>query len=109
MSEQLMRENLLVLAQTYATAKGWSLVTVSKKIHGNQRFLAEFTDGDVSTTLRTYYQMVDRLRADWPKGVKWPKLRDVPAPGQKAEAVPHPRDETGKFLGKNIPGGAARA
>ena len=109
MSEQIMRDNLLVLAQTFATAKGWSLVTVSKKIHGNQRFLAEFTDGAVSTTLKTYYQMIDRLRADWPKGTRWPKLRDVPAPGQRTEVVPHARDASGKFLGKNIPRRAARA
>lgn len=109
MSEQIMRDNLLVLAQTFATAKGWSLVTVSKKIHGNQRFLAEFTEGTVSTRIETYFQMIDRLREQWPPGLKWPELRDVPAPKRRAESPPHQRDASGKFLGKNISRGAARA
>lgn len=109
MSEQLMRDNLLVLAQTFATAKGLSLVTVSKKIHGNQRFLAEFIEGKVSTRIETYYQMIDRLRELWPDGLQWPELRDIPSPKRKAETAPLPRDGTGKFLGKNNSGRAARA
>ena len=94
-----MRENLLVLAQTFATEKGWSLVTVSKKIHGNQRFLAAFTAGEVSTTLKTYDQMVGKLRAAWPPGLKWPKLRDVPAPVHRP-APPHARGRQREVLGE---------
>lgn len=104
-----MRDNLLVLAQTFATAKGWSLVTVSKKIHGNQRFLAEFTEGTVSTRIETYFLMIERLREMWPPGLAWPQLRDIPAPPRRTEIVPHPRDSTGKFLGKKVPGRAADA
>ena len=62
MIEQIMRENLLVIAQTYADAKGWSLATVSKQIHGNQSFLTEFMAGNVSCGIGTYEQMLDRLR-----------------------------------------------
>jgi hypothetical protein len=91
MSEQIMRENLLVLAQTYATANGWSLSTVSKQIHGNQAFLAKFLAGEISTTIRTYYQMVDRLRENWPRKTPWPKTVAVPK------------------LGKNVDGGRGRA
>jgi hypothetical protein len=91
MSEKIMRENLLVLAQTYATANGWSLSTVSKQIHGNQAFLAKFLDGEISTTIKTYFLMVDRLRKNWPKKTPWPKTRAI----QK--------------LGKNIDGGRADA
>ena len=104
-----MRENLLVLAQTFATAKGWSLVTVSKKIHGNQRFLAEFTDGSVSTGLGTYFGMIEKLRGMWPVGLKWPELRDIPSPKFRADVIPLPRDDTGKFLGKNNSRRSARA
>ncbi len=104
-----MRDNLLVLAQTFATAKGWSLVTVSKKIHGNQRFLAEFTDGTVSTRIETYFLMIEKLREMWPPGLAWPVLRDIPAPPRRVETVPRPRGDRGKFLGKKVPGGTANA
>lgn len=80
MSEQIMRENLFVLAQAFADAKGLSLTTVSKRIHGNQRFLEKYLAGEISTTIRIYYQMVRRLREAWPKGTAWPKTRDVPRP-----------------------------
>ena len=81
-----MRENLLVLAQTYATANRLSLSTVSKQIHGNQAFLAKFLEGEISTTIKTYYQMVDRLRKNWPKGADWPKTRAVPKLGKNIDA-----------------------
>lgn len=85
MSEKIMRENLLVLAQTFATANGWSLSTVSKQIHGNQAFLAKFLEGEISTTIRTYDQMVDRLRRNWPKKTKWPKTRAIPKLGKNID------------------------
>lgn len=67
-----MRENLLVLAQTFATANGWSLATVAKIIHGNQAFLARYLAGKVAPTTKTYHLMVNRLRATWPAGTPWP-------------------------------------
>ncbi len=82
-----MRQNLLVLAQTYANARGWALTTVSKKIHGNQDFLAEFLAGRISTTIRTYYRMVDKLREDWPRGTPWPTTVTIPRPLKKGEAA----------------------
>jgi hypothetical protein len=85
MSEQIMRENLLVLAQTYATAGGWSLSTVSKQIHGNQAFLAQFLAGEISTTIKTYYLMVNRLRKSWPKKTPWPRTIPVPKLGKKID------------------------
>jgi hypothetical protein len=85
MSEQIMRQNLLVLAQTYATARGWALTTVSKKIHGNQDFLADFLGGEISTTIRTYYRMVEKLREDWPRGTPWPRTVAIPRPLKKGD------------------------
>lgn len=85
MSEQIMRENLLVLAQTYATAEGWSLSTVSKQIHGNQAFLAKYLAGEISTTIRTYYLMVNRLRARWPKKTRWPRTSPIIKLGKKVD------------------------
>ena len=105
MSEDIMRHNLFVLAQTYATGHGRSLTTVSKRIHGNQRFLEKFLDGRVSTTLRMYFHMVDKLRRDWPTGVKWPLTRPVPKLGRvpyRPMVNDRPRGDGGKFLGKKV-------
>lgn len=80
-----MRENLLVLAQTYATAGGWSLSTVSKQIHGNQAFLAKYLAGEISTTIKTYFLMVNRLRQRWPKNTPWPKTAPITKLGKKVD------------------------
>jgi hypothetical protein len=104
MSEQIMRENLLVLAQTYATANGWSLSTVSKMIHGNQAFLSKFLAGEISTTIKTYYGMIEYLRMNWPKGTDWPVTQDIVRPMRRVSTrrdLP-PRDDDGKFLGKKV-------
>ncbi len=105
MSEQIMRENLLVLAQTYATAKGWALTTVSKQIHGNQHFLEGVVSGNISTTIKTYHLMIDKLRANWPAGVKWPITRDVPRPTRTPYREPldlPKRGPGGRFLEKKL-------
>lgn len=112
MSEQIMRENLLVLVQTYATANNWALATVSKQIHGNQTFLENYAAGTVSTTVKTYFLMIDRLREKWPAGVDWPITREVPRPARipyRPLMNPPPRDDTGKFLGKKVSKKTARA
>lgn len=85
MSETIMRQNLLVLAQTFADANGWSLSTVSKQIHGNQAFLAKYAGGEISTTIKTYYVMVNRLRAAWPKKTPWPKTAPIPKLGKNID------------------------
>jgi hypothetical protein len=105
MSEQIMRQNLLVIAQTFATAKGWALATVSKQIHGNQAFLERYLAGEISTTIKTYFVMVDRLREAWPPGTKWPATLDVPRPKRveyRRPANPTPRGAGGRFLGKKV-------
>jgi hypothetical protein len=84
-AEELMRANLIALAQTYATAKGWSLATVSKQIHGNQAFLAEYFAGKMSPRVDTYFTMIEKLRREWPKGTKWPVLASIPKLGKKVE------------------------
>jgi len=85
MSEQKMRENLFAIAQTYATAKGLSISTVSQKIHGNQAFLEKFLKGEVSPTLRKYFEMINQFRLNWPKGVEWPQTSPIPKLGKKID------------------------
>lgn len=112
MIEQIMRENLLVLAQTFASAKRWSLATVSKQIHGNQAFLAQFLSGEVSTTIRTYEKMLGDLRASWPPNTAWPETRAIPSPKRVPYRAPvsmPARDSGGKFLGKKVSKRSRRA
>lgn len=81
--EDLMRQNLIAISQTYATAKGWALATVSKQIHGNQAFLGEYLAGNMSPTVKTYFGMIDKFRAHWPEGTDWPDTATIPAPALK--------------------------
>lgn len=102
-----MRENLLVLVQTYADARGWQLATVSNKIHGHYRFLADFFAGRTSCRIDTYYRMIDELRDLWPSGLRWPRTVAIPHPSR----YPRPgkrRPRSGKFLGKKPSKKAAR-
>jgi hypothetical protein len=74
MSEEIMRQNMLAIAQTYASAKNQALPTVSKAFHGNQAFLGKYLAGEVAPTTETYWRMMDQFRQEWPEGVEWPKL-----------------------------------
>ncbi len=83
--EEIMRNNLFVIAQTYATAKNQAMTTVSKNIHGNQNFLAQYLAGEVAPTVKTYFTMVNRFRARWPRGTPWPKTAPIPKLGRKVD------------------------
>lgn len=88
--EEIMRSNLLSLAQAYAVARGrpgkpLALTTVSKQIHGRDDFLAEYLAGRMSPTVRTYFVMVNRLRRRWPRGTKWPSTRSLRKLGKKVD------------------------
>lgn len=105
MSEEIMRNNLFVLAQRYADGHKHALTTVSKKIHGNQDFLGRFLQGEISVTLRMYFLMVSKMRQSWPKSTEWPKTVPVPRLGRaeyNPKADPLPRDGGGRFLGKKV-------
>lgn len=80
--EAIMRSNLVVIAQAYADGMGWSLATVSKQVHGNQAFFANFAAGKVSTSLKTYFAMVDKFIDNWPAGTPWPKTIPIPELGK---------------------------
>lgn len=83
--EDLMRSNLIAIAQRFADAKGWSLSTVSKKIHGKQDFLENYFAGKVNPRIDTYFSMIGKLRASWPRGTEWPKTAPIPKLGKKVD------------------------
>ena len=116
MSEEIMRQNMLVIAQTFATAKAWSLSTVSKKIHGDQGFFAKYAEDEVSPQISTYFRMLERFRKEWPKGTRWPITNPVGRPGNPypTPALIRRRDrdraKTSKSkVGRIIPGGSRAA
>lgn len=78
MSDELMRQNMAVVAQAYANAKNLALTTVSKRFHGSSSFLTRYIAGASSPTIRQYFAILGRLREDWPKGVKWPRTAPIP-------------------------------
>lgn len=83
--EEMMRNNLIAIAQAYAEAKGQAMTTVSKNIHGNQNFLQQYLVGEVAPTVKTYFAMVNRFRHKWPKGTPWPKTVAIPKLGRKID------------------------
>lgn len=99
-----MRENLFVVAQAYATAKGLALTTVSKQIHGNQNFLSRYIAGEISVQIKTYWLMVNRLRENFPATASWPDTLDVPRLSRvpREPSDPPLRGPGGKYLGKNV-------
>ena len=97
-SEQIMRDNLIVLAQAYASANNRALSTVSNQIHGKHSFLEEFIGGRVSVTLSTYFAMIGKMREAWPKGAKWPRTRKIPGPARTPLKTMPSRADGGRFV-----------
>lgn len=100
MSERIMRQNLFVIAQAYSDATGLSMTTVGKKFHGNGSFFPGFLEGKLSCGVDTYFGMLDKFRAAWPKGAKWPLTSVVPRPSRVPYRPPADR--------RHLPPAAAR-
>lgn len=77
MSEQIIKENLLAIADAYAKATGFSIATISRQFHGNQAFLGDFKKGERSITVSKMEEMLAAFRAGWPPGAKWPPTRPI--------------------------------
>lgn len=77
MSERAIKDNLIAVAETYAKATNLSLATVSGHFHGNQAFLEDFKTGKRSIILSKLFEMLNRFRQEWPRGVKWPPTKSV--------------------------------
>jgi len=80
-----MRSNLRALAYAFARARGHSLTTVSKHIHGSGEFFEKYFNGEGSTRIDTYFLMINRFRARWPKDLPWPEIEEVKKLGNKLD------------------------
>lgn len=76
--EKAARKNLIAIAAAYGKARGWSLATVSKEVHGNSKFLAEFKAGKCSTTLAHFQTMLGKFWNLYRKaGLDWPEMSPI--------------------------------
>jgi len=73
--EKACRDDLLLIATTYAKNAGNSLVTVSKNFHGRTRFFEELRDGTCTISLQKLTAVVDKFVRLWPRDLAWPKTK----------------------------------
>lgn len=72
--------NLILYAQAFAKAAGIKVATVSRRVHSDPKFFDQLKAGKVSTTFRKYDEMMAYFDANWPAGVKRPRLYQVILP-----------------------------
>lgn len=87
MVEEIVRANLLAIVAAFCKATGRSLISVSKEFYGNRDFFAKLSSGTrlivgspsrpggFSISLRKLDMMLDKFRAEWPRGTPWPATR----------------------------------
>lgn len=78
--EEACRADLLAIAQTYAEATHVTLKTVSYKFYGRADFFERFRDDEISISLATQSEMLEKFDRKWPPGVKWPKVKFLKRP-----------------------------
>lgn len=61
-----------VLVTGYQRGTGLAIGTVSKKIYGNRNGISEILAGKKSPSLDKLDAVIETLRQQWPRGVKWP-------------------------------------
>mgnify|MGYP001557771374 CR=1 FL=1 len=74
--EPILKANLIKLARAYAVHEGIKMSTVARYIHGTSDIFEKLELGSASLSQRTYDDMVEKLEARWPEGLKRPKLRE---------------------------------
>jgi hypothetical protein len=77
MFEQVVIENLLAIVAAYRKATGKSLTSISKEFYGRGDFLAKLKQGEQGVSIGRFSQMLDELRAKWPKDAPWPLTRPI--------------------------------
>lgn len=88
---EICRRNLGSIARAYAGATGESMKTISRKFYGTAAFIEGFVAGEVSCSVETYDQLVEKFRMAWPPEARWPWTKaiilDAPRKGRKRRNV----------------------
>ena len=74
--EPILVSNLLKLAHAYANYHECTLANVGRRIHNDNAVFARLEAGTGSITLRKYDEVIERFRDKWPRGLRWPRLRE---------------------------------
>lgn len=84
--EPVLRNNLLLLARTYAEAKNIRLSSVARYTHGDPPFYDKLAKAKpAGFTVRKYDQAIAWFRKNWPEGLEWPSIWEPPIPAQPIE------------------------
>lgn len=74
-------DNLFTVLAVYQKATGKSLSTCSREFYGKSSFFKNLKMGPPpkgqSLALHTVDVILDKIRADWPKGADWPMLPTI--------------------------------
>lgn len=82
----ILRKNMMLLATAYATAQRRSLSTVAKRVVGDGKFFMEMQAGRAPAK---YDDVVGWFKANWPRGVPFPKLNEPWASrGKRTKIIP---------------------
>ena len=87
------RDYLLKIAESYREAGGLAMSTVSNKFYGNARFFDRFRAGKCTISIARFEQTIELFKADWPKGVDFPRFPRIHVAPPKRRTVPN---STGK-------------
>ena len=81
--EKQLRAYLLKVARVYADATGYAEATVSRRMHGTDKFLKEFAQGKRTITLAVLQRTFDNFKEAWPKGLLFPAPPRLSTPGPR--------------------------
>lgn len=73
--EQVIRENLIAIADAYQKATGESDATVSKKFYGRGDFYKKLKAGICRISTRQVDAVKAKFSAKWPPKTAWPMTR----------------------------------
>jgi hypothetical protein len=80
LASQILR-NLFAVLAVYQEATGKSLSTCSRQFYGKSSFFKNLKKGPPpegqSVALHTLDDILDKIRADWPKDADWPLLPTI--------------------------------
>jgi len=72
MIAEILRDNLIAIAEAYGKATGKTLAQVSKKFYGNTDFLSDLKRDETTITLKKLDELIKAFKESWPDNADWP-------------------------------------
>lgn len=83
--EETLRQQLIDLADAYASASGCSLQAIGREVMRDGSFFRRMRAGD-GFTVKTFDRVIVWFFANWPLGLDWPE--SIPRPETTIDATP---------------------